>query len=90
MAMRTSIYLRRSDVVVYFIKAMRHYKDKKMLVVPFNTGSHWVTLSNSIKYEQVYYYDSSRPIDSRTDGQLTCDWSDVMSVLDEYFLHFSF
>jgi hypothetical protein len=90
MAMRTSIYLRRPDVVVYFMKALRHYKDKKMLVVSFNTGSHWVTLLISIKYEQVYYYDSSRPIDSRTDDQLTYDWSDVMSVLDEYFLHFSF
>jgi hypothetical protein len=25
-------------VVAYFVKAMRHYSDKEILVVPFNTG----------------------------------------------------
>jgi hypothetical protein len=30
----------RKDVVAYFIKAMRHYNDKEILVVPFNTGNH--------------------------------------------------
>jgi hypothetical protein len=38
MVMRTQMHLSRKDVVAYFVKAMKHYKDKKMLVVPFNTG----------------------------------------------------
>jgi hypothetical protein len=40
MAMRTSIHLHQPDVVAYFVKAMRHYKDKEMLVIPFKTGNH--------------------------------------------------
>jgi hypothetical protein len=39
MVMRTSIHLHRPDVVTYFFKAMRHYKDKEMLVVPLNMGN---------------------------------------------------
>jgi hypothetical protein len=46
---------------------MTPYKDKEILIIPFNTGNHWVTLSISIKYDQVWYYDSSRPTDSITD-----------------------
>jgi hypothetical protein len=54
MAMRTNVHLNRQDIVAYFVKAMRHYKDdKEMLVVSFNTGNHWVTLSISTKYDQV-------------------------------------
>jgi hypothetical protein len=55
----------RKDVVGYFVKAMRHYSDKEILVVPFNTDNHWVTLAISIKYDQVC--DSAKPIDSITD-----------------------
>jgi hypothetical protein len=66
MAMRTQIHLRRQDVVAYFVKAMNHYKDKEMLILQFNTGNHWVTLSISTNYEQVWYCDSSRPTDSKT------------------------
>jgi hypothetical protein len=62
---------------------MSHYKDKKMLVVPFNTGSHWVTLSVSTKYEQVWYCDPSRQIDPKTSDRLVRDFNDVMFVLDE-------
>jgi hypothetical protein len=63
---------------------MKHCKDdKEMLVISFNTGNHWVALSISTKYDQVWYYDSSMSIDSRTGDQLTRDWSDVISVLDE-------
>jgi hypothetical protein len=52
MAMRTNVHLNQQDGVTYFIKAMRHYKDdKEMLVIPFNTGNHWVTLSISTKYD---------------------------------------
>jgi hypothetical protein len=66
-----------------FAKAMKHYKDKEMLVVPFNMGNHWVTLSISTKYDQVWYYDSSRPIDPIPNERLTRDWTDVMAVLNE-------
>jgi hypothetical protein len=47
MITRTSIHLCRPDVVAYFVKAMRHYKDKEMLVIPFNIDNHWITLSIS-------------------------------------------
>jgi hypothetical protein len=57
---------RQQEVVAYFARAMRHYRDKEMLVVLFNMGNHWVTLSISIKYDQVWYCDSSRPIDPIT------------------------
>jgi hypothetical protein len=83
MTMRTQIHLRRKEFVAYFIKAMKHYKDKEMLFVSFNTANHWVTLSISTKYDRVWYCDSSRSIDSITDNRLTHDWSDVISVLDE-------
>jgi Ulp1 family protease len=43
---------------------MRHYSDKEILVVPFNTANHWVTLAISTKYDQVGYCDSARPTDS--------------------------
>ena len=73
----------RKDVVAYFVKAMRHYSDKEILVVPFNTGNHWVTLAISTKYDQVWYCDSARPTDLITDERLTRDWTDIMAVLDE-------
>jgi hypothetical protein len=84
-SMRTNLLVAnsRKDVVAYFVKAMRHYSDKEILVVPFNMGNHWVTLAISIKYDQVWYYDSARPTDSITCDRLTCDWTDIMSVLDE-------
>jgi hypothetical protein len=63
MAMSTHIHLGRKDVVAYFVKAMKHCKDEETLVVPFNMGNHWVTLSISTKYDQVWYCDSSRMID---------------------------
>jgi hypothetical protein len=36
---RTNLQTSRQEVVAYFAKTMRHYKDKEMLVVPFNTGN---------------------------------------------------
>jgi hypothetical protein len=30
---------------------MRHYRDKEVLAVPFNTGNHWVTLAIYTKYD---------------------------------------
>jgi hypothetical protein len=54
-----------------------------MLVVPFNTGNHWVTLLIFTKYDQVWYCDFLRPTDLITDDQLTCDWTDIMAFLHE-------
>jgi hypothetical protein len=73
----------QKDVVGYFVKAMRHYGDKEILVVPFNTGNHWVTLAISTKYDQVWYCDSVRPTYSLTGERLTHDWTDIMVILDE-------
>jgi hypothetical protein len=74
MVMRTNVYLSRKDVDAYSVKAMKHYKDdKEMLVIPFNMGNHWVILSISTKYDQVWYSESSRPINSRTGDRLTHD-----------------
>jgi hypothetical protein len=54
-AMRTNLSTSRQEVVAYFVKTMRHYRDKEMVVVPLNTGNHWVTLSISTKVDQVCY-----------------------------------
>jgi hypothetical protein len=43
----------RKDVVAYFVKSMRHYSDKEILVISFNTGNHWITLAISTKDEHV-------------------------------------
>jgi hypothetical protein len=64
--MRTNLYTSRQEVVAYCTKAIKHYRDKEMLVVLFNTGNHWVTQSISTKYDQVRYYDSSRLTDPIT------------------------
>jgi hypothetical protein len=84
-SMRTNLLATssRKDVIAYFVRAMRHYSDKEILVIPFNTGNHWVTLAISIKYDQVWYCDSIRPIDSIIDERLTHDWTDIMAVIDE-------
>jgi hypothetical protein len=50
-AMRINLHTSRQEVVAYFAKAIRHYRDKDMLVVPFNMGNHWVTISISTKYD---------------------------------------
>jgi hypothetical protein len=63
MVMRTLIHLCQPDVDAYFVKAMTHYEDKGMLVILFNMGNHWVTLSISTMYDQVLYCDSLRLID---------------------------
>jgi hypothetical protein len=73
----------QQEVVQYFVKVMRHCINKEILVVPFNTGNHWVTLSISTKYDQVWYCDSSRPTDPITRDRLTLDWTDIMTVPNE-------
>jgi hypothetical protein len=83
-SMRTNLETASSrQVVQYFVKVMRHYRNKEMLVVPFNMGNHWVTLSISTKYDQVWYCDSLKPTDLITDDQLIYDWTDIMAVLNE-------
>jgi hypothetical protein len=83
--MRTNVQTAssRQEVVQYFVKAMRHYRNKEILVIPFNTDNHWVTLSISTKYNQVWYCDSSRLTDPITGDRLTRDWTDIMAVLNE-------
>jgi hypothetical protein len=84
-SMRTNLLAAssRKDVVGYFVKAMRHYSDKEILVIPFNMGNHWVTLAISTKYDQVWYCDSARPTYSITDERLTRDWTDIMAILNK-------
>jgi hypothetical protein len=55
-SMRTNLQAasNRKDVVAYFVKSMRHYSDKEILVIPFNTGNQWVTLAISTRYDQVW------------------------------------
>jgi hypothetical protein len=65
MVTRTNITLARKEIVAYFVNAMSHYKNKEMLIIPFNTGSHWVTLSSSPKYKHDWYCDSSGLIDPK-------------------------
>jgi hypothetical protein len=62
--MRTNLLAASSRKdVAYFVKAMRHYNDKEILVIPFNKDNHWVTLEISTEYDQVWYCDSTRPTD---------------------------
>jgi hypothetical protein len=84
-SMRTNLQTssRRQEVVAYFAKAMKYYRDKELLVVPFNTGNHWVTLTISTKYDQIWYCDSSRPTYTITGDRLTRDWTDVKAILNE-------
>jgi hypothetical protein len=58
-------------------------KNKEMLVVLFNMGNHWILLSISTTYDQVWYCDSFGLIDSKTSDRLICDFSDAMSIHDE-------
>jgi hypothetical protein len=82
MVMISNIMLAQKDVA-YFVNTMCHYKDKEMLVVPFNTGNHWLLLSMSTMYDQVCYCDSSRLTDSKIGDRLTHDYTNILSVLDE-------
>jgi hypothetical protein len=85
-SMRTNLLTAssRKNVVAYFVKAMRHYSDKEILVIPFNTYNHWVILAIFIMYDHVSYCDSARPTYSIIGERLTHDWTDIMAILDEY------
>jgi hypothetical protein len=88
-AMRANLNTSRQEVVAYFAKAMGHYSED-MLVIPFNTGNHWVTQSISTKHDQVWYCDSSRLTDPVTSESLTHDWTDVITIPIKFLLHFIF
>jgi hypothetical protein len=80
----TIIQTKKADVVKYLVRAMRYYKDKKeMLIIPYNTGSHWVLLTISMRHNQVWYCDSSRLTDPATGKQGTRDYNEVMTVFNE-------
>jgi Ulp1 family protease len=57
---------------------------KEMLIVPYNTGSHWVLLIISMRHNQVWYCDSNIPTDLATGKRGTRDYSKVMAILNEY------
>ena len=73
----------RSAVVKYLVKAMRFYKDKEMLNIPYSTVNHWILVTISTMYDQVWYCDSSRPADPDTGERLTRDYDDVISIINE-------
>jgi hypothetical protein len=82
MMTRTQIMLDRDFVVKFLVQAMHHYNDKVTLIIQYNMGNHWLLLSISTMYDQVWYRDSTRPTDPNTGEQLTRDYTDVISVLD--------
>jgi hypothetical protein len=54
MMMTTVIQIEKAEVVKYLVQAMHYYKDKKeMLIVLYNTGSHWVLLTILMRHNQV-------------------------------------
>jgi hypothetical protein len=42
------------------------HSDMEMLIIPYNTGNHWILLSISTTHDQVWYCDSNRQIDPYT------------------------
>jgi hypothetical protein len=84
MMMMTVIQTEKAEVVKYLVRAMCYYKDKnEMLIIPYNTGSHWVPLTISMRQNQVWYCDSNRLTDPATSKRGTCDYSEVMAILSE-------
>jgi hypothetical protein len=80
----TVIQTEKAKVVKYLVQAMHYYKEKKeMLIILYNTGSHWVLLKISMRHNQVWYCDSNRPTDPATGKRGTRDYSEVMAVLNE-------
>jgi hypothetical protein len=80
----TVIQTEKAEVVKYLVRAMRYYKDKKeMLIIPYNTGSHWVLLIILMRHNLVWYCDSNMPTDLATGKRGTRDYNEVMAVLNE-------
>jgi hypothetical protein len=56
MMMMTVIQTEKAEVIKYLVWAMCYYKDKKeMLIILYNTSSHWVLLTISMRHNQVWY-----------------------------------
>jgi hypothetical protein len=92
MMMMTVIQTEKVEVMKYLVRAMCYYKDKTdMLIVPYNTGSHWVLLTISMRHNQVWYYDSNRSIDPATASERPVitvrSW---LPLTSKFILHFSF
>jgi hypothetical protein len=80
----TVIQREKAEVVKYLLRAMHYYKDKKeMLIIPYNTDSHCVLLTISMRHNQDRYCDSNRLTDPATGKRGTRDYSEVMAVLNE-------
>jgi hypothetical protein len=80
----TVIQREKVEVMKYLMRAMRYCKDKKeMLIIPYNTCSHWVLLIISMRHNQVWYCDSNRPTNPATSKRGTSDYSEAMAVLNE-------
>jgi pyridoxine/pyridoxamine 5'-phosphate oxidase len=80
----TIIQTEKAKVMKYLVRTMRYYKEKKeMLIVPYNTGSHWVLYTISMRHIQVWYCDSNRLIDPANGKRGTCDYSEVMAVFNK-------
>jgi hypothetical protein len=74
------------------VRAMCHYNDKEMLVVPYNTGNHWLLLSISTMYEEVWYCDSASALQIQI---LASDLPMItlmscLSLTSKFVLHVSF
>jgi hypothetical protein len=54
-----------------------------MLIIPYKTGSHWVLHTISMRHDQVWYCDSNRLTDPAIGKLGTCDYSEVMAILNE-------
>jgi hypothetical protein len=80
----TIIQTEKVEVMKYLVRAIRYYKDKKeMIIVSYNTGSHWVLLTISMRHNQVWYCDSNRTTDPAIGKRGTYDYSEVIAVLNE-------
>jgi hypothetical protein len=80
----TIIQTEKVEVVKYLVRVMHYYKDKKkMLIVSYNTGSHWVLLTILMRHNQVWYCDFNMPTDPVTGKRGTRDCSEVMVVTNE-------
>jgi hypothetical protein len=92
MMMMTVIQTEKVEVMKYLVWAMCYYMDKTdMLIVPYNTGSHWVLLTISMRHNQVWYYDSNRSIDPATASERPVitvrSW---LPLTCKFILYFSF
>jgi hypothetical protein len=78
-----AIQTEKAEVVKYLVQAMHYYKNKKeMLIILYNTGSHWVLLIISMRHNQVWYCNSNRLTDPATGKRGTHDYSEVMAILN--------